>query len=88
MNNSTDDTPRRKGPRRGGPSDPKSRQRPRGERRGPPRSGRLSQEEVEWARDLWRHREPPQEIADQLGVSLGEVEALIANWAQPQDPGQ
>lgn len=45
------------------------------------RSGRLSQEETEWARDLWRHGEPPEEIADQVGISLSEVENLIAGWS-------
>jgi hypothetical protein len=68
--------------------------RPRGERRGGPqggpggggrqraqRSGRLSREELEWARDLWQHNEPADEIAHQIGVPVEEIEALIAGWA-------
>jgi hypothetical protein len=75
--------------------------RPRGERRGggqggqggprgggrqnAQRSGRLSREELEWARDLWQHNEPADEIAHQIGVPVEEIEALIAGWAGRAD---
>jgi len=54
------------------------------ERQRAPKPARLSREEIEWARDLWLHREPPDEIAQQLGVEIEEIEALIAGWQQQQ----
>lgn len=60
----------------GGPGGPRG-----GGRQNAPRSGRLSREELEWARDLWQHNEPADEIAHQIGVPVEEIEALIAGWA-------
>lgn len=51
-----------------------------GERQNSPRSGRMSREEIEWVRDLWQHKEPVDEIAQQLGAPQAEIEALIAGW--------
>jgi len=64
--------------RQGG--EPQRQFQPGVERQRPQRAGRMSREEVEWARDLWTHREPPDEIAQQLGVEVSEIEALIATW--------
>lgn len=87
-NKPNDDRPRRKPSRRGGSPDSRPRRgggNKGGGGRGPQgqqQRGRLSREEVEWARDLWEHKEPPEEIADQLGVELPEIEKLIAGWQQ------
>lgn len=78
-NNSAGDRPRKKGSHRG---DQPRQSRQRGERQ--PRGGRLSREEIEWARDLWRHREPADEIAQQLGAPLADIQALIAGWEGQQ----
>jgi len=92
-NNPTDDRPRKKGPPRSGPrrsgprrngtSEGRTHQaRPAGERPNQPRSGRLSREELEWARDLWQHGEPPDEIANQLGIDVAQAEELVAGWTK------
>lgn len=93
MNNPADDRPRkrgqprggprRQGPRRNGGGDTQQRQpRGPGPRQPQGRPGRLSREEIEWARDLWQHGEPPDEIANQLGIEIGQVEELIAGWTK------
>lgn len=89
-NNSPEDRPRRKGPSRGGPrrtgprrngGDNRSHQsRSSGDRQHHSRGGRLSREELEWARDLWHHGEPPDEIANQLGIDVAQAEELVAGW--------
>jgi len=42
----------------------------------------LSREELEWARDLWQHGEPPDEIANQLGIDVAQAEELVAGWTK------
>lgn len=76
--------PRRTGPRRnGGTADNRPQQsRAPGERQHHSRSGRLSREELEWARDLWQHGEPPDEIANQLGIDVAQAEELVAGWTR------
>lgn len=69
---------RQRGERQGGA--PRGERQGGGDRQRPQRSGRLSREEIEWARDLWTHREPVDEIAQQLGVPESDIEALIAGW--------
>jgi hypothetical protein len=93
-NNPADDRPRKKGPPRGGsrrqgpprrngaPDSSPHQPRHGGGRSGQARGGRLSREEIEWARDLWRHGEPPDEIANQLGIEIDQVEQLIAGWSK------
>jgi hypothetical protein len=93
-NNPPDDRPRKKGPSRSGPrrtgprrngGTPDNRpqqSRAPGERQHQPRSGRLSREELEWARDLWQHGEPPDEIANQLGIDVAQAEELVAGWTR------
>lgn len=93
-NNPADDRSHKKGPSRGasrrsgsgrrnGTSDNQPRQgRAGGERQQQSRGGRLNREELEWARDLWQHGEPPDEIANQLGIEVAQVEELIAGWTR------
>lgn len=92
-NNPTDDRPRKKGSPRSGarrsgmrrsnaPDNRAQQARSPGARSQQPRSGRLSREELEWARDLWQHGEPPDEIADQLGIDVAQAEELVAGWSR------
>lgn len=91
-NKPSDDRARRKPPRRHGSGE--QQQRPRGGQGGgggggggerhqhQQQGGRLSREQIEWARDLWNHHEPPDEIAQQLGVDIAQIDALIASWSR------
>lgn len=45
----------------------------------------LLPDEVRWARELWEHREPLSEIADQLDVEVARIETLIARWREEQE---
>lgn len=93
-NNPADDRPRKRGSNRGGPRrtgmrrnnapDNRSQQhRSAGNRpHRSPRPGRLSREELEWARDLWQYGEPPDQIADQLGIEIAQAEELVAGWTR------
>lgn len=95
-NNPVDDRPRKKGPSRGGSRRQGQRRNGAGEGQSQPRpprhaqpqhhnqsrGGRLSREEIEWARDLWQHGEPVDEIANQLGIEESRVEELIAGWTK------
>ncbi|NLO78858.1 MAG: hypothetical protein GX093_00840 [Xanthomonadaceae bacterium] len=92
-NNSTDERSRKKGSGRGGTrrsgarrsnaADNRSQQaKAAAERPQQPRGVRLSREELEWARDLWQHGEPPSEIADQLGIDVAQAEELVASWSR------
>jgi hypothetical protein len=48
----------------------------------------LVPDEVRWARELWEHREPVSEIAEQLDVDIERVETLVMSWTAPQDSGE
>lgn len=72
---------RRRTPRRGNGSGPRQFRSGRGRRdQTSSGGGRLSREQLEWARDLWEHREGPETIADQLGIELSDAQALVSHW--------
>lgn len=91
-NNSPEDRPRKKGPsrtgarragsRRNGSGDNRQQGRAQADRQHRSRAGRLSREELEWARDLWHYGEPPNEIANQLGIEVEQAEELVASWTR------